>query len=58
MKITCTQEEKDRLILIVVNSSLCVFNINRIDFCGCYKSCKTCLDEHIEWEIEGGEQDD
>ena len=57
MKIKCTQEEKDRFILLVVNSPLCVFNENRIKFCSGYKSCKTCLDEHIEWEIEGGEHE-
>lgn len=52
MKITCTQEEKDRIILLVINNRLCVLDDKRREFCGNYRSCKKCLEDRIEWEIE------
>ena len=51
MKITCTQEEKDRIILLVINSPSCVFDSKRFEFCKNYRLCKQCLEDHVKWEV-------
>ena len=46
MKIICTQDEKDLLLMIIADSeNFCLFNMN------CEIDCAKCCEKRIEWEI-------
>ena len=51
MNITCTQDEKERLILAIMNSEYCVFVGETPN---CPNDCGKCIEKCVEWEITGG----
>ena len=51
MKIECTVKEKDLLMVILVDSSICPFNYK---YCR-GNTCKECFEKHVEWKIKEGE---
>ena len=50
MKITCAQDEKERLILTLINSDTCPFIDGRCDE---DSICERCIENRIQWETEG-----
>ena len=56
MKITCTQEERDQLIISMAGSVQCPFAETEGHSCDGTTNCRRCIDEGFEWEIvKGGE---
>ena len=51
MKITCTQEEKEQLILVMAVAIQCPFAETRGHYCDGTMNCRPCLEQGIEWEI-------
>ena len=52
IKITCTEEGKEKIQMLVENSPLCIFTTKmRNEICRTYHSCTKCTNENIEWEI-------
>lgn len=50
IKIICTEEEKEALITVIAgNNYECLFDEldNNVEC----KSCRSCLDAYIEWEV-------
>ena len=57
MKITCTQEEKDQLIMVFVCGFQCPFAETVGHGCDGTMECRDCVEQGIEWELtERGEQ--
>ena len=50
MKITCTQEEKEQLILTMAHSGQCPFAMSEGYKC-VNGYCNSCIEKGIEWEI-------
>lgn len=50
MKITCTQEEKEQLIVTMQSGGACPFAMTEGHKC-VNNSCVVCIEEGIEWEI-------
>ena len=54
MKITCTQEEKEQLIL-AMSFGACPFAMTEGHKC-VNGNCAVCIEKGIEWEIKEGEK--
>ena len=56
MKISCTKREKSVLIIAIRDFTDCHF-MNRYDKCEEIGDCDKCVEQAIEWQIEGGDGD-
>ena len=54
MKISCTKHEKSILITAIRDFTDCSF-ANRDEECEQMTDCDKCVEQSIEWNIEGGE---
>ena len=52
MKIICTQEEKEQLIMVAICSSQCPFAETKDHNCDGSLNCRKCIEEGLEWEIK------
>ena len=55
MKIICTRQEKDLLLITFLDGSNCPFNSDNLnDYSYCkLDDCRGCIENNIEWQIEG-----
>ena len=58
MKITCTQDEKEMVVISMACSEHCPFDKTESVVCtgGYHENCRKCIEANVEWEIEDGEQ--
>ena len=56
MKISCTKSEKSVLITAIRDFTDCSF-VNRVEKCEEIADCDKCVEQAIEWQIEGGDGD-
>ena len=54
MKISCTEQEKRDLITAIRYCTPCSFS-NRDEQCEEMTDCEKCVEQSIEWQIEGGD---
>lgn len=54
MKISCTKSEKSVLITVIRDFTDCSF-VNRVEICEEIADCDKCVEQAIEWQIEGGD---
>lgn len=52
MKITCTEAEKEQLVLIMAVSIQCPFGETRGHICDGTINCRPCIEQGIEWDIQ------
>lgn len=61
MKVSCTKKEKEGMIRAISDSIYCPFVIEGVWGLECpysrHDNCEDCLEERIEWEIKGDEQE-
>lgn len=55
MKITCTTKEKENLIRVMCNSDFCLFDGITICFECVPEYCNICYENHIVWDVKGGD---
>ena len=52
MKITCTEAEKEHLVLMLSVNISCPFAETRGHFCDGAMECRKCVEQGIEWDIQ------
>lgn len=53
MKIICTQYQKDYLVRMMAENDHCILEFNN-----CVINCRECIENNIEWKIEGEEKNE
>ena len=56
MKIICTKEEKEGLVVAIMTSYPCMINPSGCDMEKDVDECWKCIDAKIEWEITDDER--
>ena len=52
MKIKCTQDEKEQLVMVLSCGIQCPFAETKGHWCDGTMNCRPCVEKAIEWEIE------
>lgn len=57
MKITCTEEEKEQLIITMSCGTQCPFAQTDSVVCDGVMQCKPCIEACVEWDIQTDDKD-
>ena len=57
MKIECSKEEKDTILVIGSTHAMCMFDNTPNVSCFDSESCEECIEKNIEWVIKEGEEE-
>lgn len=59
MKITCSKEDKEKIISVFSKSPYCFGSPIRLGISGAcrYENCRKCLENTIEWDVTDGDSE-